>query len=152
MRNDFGNCQKCGIEITENNLGNEIGAEEVLICKTCEIKYNRDLIEKINQFRLSNEFENKLSLKRKILEISESLGHMFDNADKSVQESVSDYDNSNLFELQIIILDILQTLLENYICPDPLEEDIEKAIEKNSEMEKLRLEVRKQQGKIATYI
>ena len=77
------------------------------------------------------------------------MGNWYDAGDKSSMESVSDY---NLFELQLTLLDDLQTELENYIYPNGLEEDDDKAIKRNPDMEKLRLEIRKQQGKIASYI
>lgn len=78
---------------------------------------------------------------------------MFDNGDKSVQENVYDYDNYNVYELQVSLLDILQTEIESYIFPNGiLEMNYDKAIKRNPDMEKLRLEVRKQQGDISSHI
>ncbi len=84
---------------------------------------------------------------------SESLGNIFDNADKSVQESVSDYDKYDVFDLQITLLNILQSSLQDYVFPKGIiEEDYDKAIKRNPEMEKLRIKVRDQQSRIASYI
>lgn len=151
-KSEWGNCSRCGKEITDKNFGGEIEAEELLVCNDCERQHKKNIIVELNKFRQSKDFSDRLALKQKILWTSESLGNIFDNADKSIQESVADYDNYNVFELQVTLLDILQTELENYICPDILEEDIEEAIKRNPDMEKLRLEVREQQGRIASYI
>jgi len=151
-KTEWGNCSRCGKEITDNNFGDSIEAEEVLVCDSCAEKHRLHIITELNNFRQGKEFNDKLALRKKILWSSEQLGNWFDAGDKSYIESVSDYDNYNLFELQVTLLDTLQTLLENYIYPNGLEEDLDEAIKRNPEMEKLRLEVREQQGRIASYI
>lgn len=151
-KSEWGNCSRCGKEITDDNFGDEIEAEELLVCDSCAEKHNLFMITELNKFRQSKEFENKLALRKKILWANEEQGNQMDAGDKSYIESVYDYDKYNLFELQVYILDMLQTILENYISPEGLEEDIEEAIKRNPDMEKLRLEVREQQGRIASYI
>ena len=151
-KSEWGNCSRCGKEITDNNFGGCIEAEEIYVCDSCADKHRLHIIAELDKFRQSKGFSDRLALKQKILWTSESLGNIFDNGDGSCMESVSDYDNYNVFELQVTLLDILQTTLENYIFPDGLEEDYDKAIKRNPDMERLRLEVREQQGKIASYI
>lgn len=152
MITEWGNCSRCGKEINNNTIGDIIEAEEVLVCDSCAEKHRLYIITELNKFRQSKEFNDKLALRKKILWSSEQLRNWFDAGDKSYIESVSDYDNYNLFELQVTLLDTLQTLLENYIYPNGLEEDLDEAIKRNPDMEKLRLEVREQQGRIASYI
>jgi len=151
-KSEWGNCSRCGKEITDDTLGDMIEAEEILVCDSCAEKHRLSIIAELNKFRQSKDFSDRLALKQKILWASERLGDLFDNATGTIIESVSDYDNYNVFELQVTLLDILQTELENYIFPDILEEDYDKAIKRNPEIEKLRLEVREQQGRIASYI
>lgn len=147
-KSEWDKCSKCGKEITDNNFGDIIEVEKVLVCDSCSRKHRLYIITELNKFRQSKEFNDKLALRKKILWTSEQLGNWFDNATGTEQESVSDYNNFNLFELQVFLLDIFQTLLEKYIFPD-LEIDYSK---KYPELEKLRLEVREQQGRIASYI
>lgn len=152
MITELGNCSRCGKEITDNTIGDIIEAEEVLVCDSCAEKHRLFIITELKKFRQGKEFNDKLALRKKILWSSEQLGNWFDAGDKSYIESVSDYDNYNLFELQVTLLDTLQTLLENYIHPNGLKEDLDEAIKRNPDMEKLRLEVREQQGRVASYI
>jgi DNA-directed RNA polymerase subunit RPC12/RpoP len=152
MITEWGNCSRCGKEITDNIIGEIIEAEEVPVCDRCAEKHRLYIISELNKFRQGKEFNDKLPLRKKILWSSEQLGNWFDAGDKSYIERVFDYDNYNLFELQVTLLDTLQTLLENYIYPNGLEEDLDEAIIRNPDMEKLRLEVREQQGRIASYI
>ena len=146
-------CKRCNEELTDNNFGDCIEAEEIIVCDSCARKHKHYIIGELNKFRESKEFNELLALRRKILWASESLGNMFDAGDKSYIESVSDYNNYNVFDLQIDLLDILQSTLQDYIFPKGIiEEDYNKAIKRNLEMEKLRIEVRNQQSKIVSYI
>src|SRR4030042_5568310 len=99
-KSEWGNCSICGKEITDNNFGDCIEAEEVYVCDSCAEKHKLFIIIELNKFRQSKDFNEVFALKKKILWVSESLGNIFDNADKSIQESVPDYDNYNVFELQ----------------------------------------------------
>lgn len=154
MKNKTGQdrCARCGVILTYNNLGDCIEAEEIIVCESCAEKHRLFMIKELLKFRKSKDFNNVIKLRKKILWTSEKMGHWFDAGDKSYIENVSDYDYYNKFELQITLLDMLQSLLENYIFPNGLEEDYDEAIKKNPDMEKLRLEVRKQQGKLVSYI
>ena len=76
------------------------------------------------------------------------MGRWFDAGDKSYIESVSDYYDFNLFELQSDILESLVCILETFIYPD-LEEDYSN---KYPELERLRLEVREHQDKVLSYL
>jgi hypothetical protein len=142
---EWGNCPRCGNRI---NHGSTIESDEKLVCESCADKHELFIVGELNKFRLSKDFSNKISLRKKILWSSEQLGHWFDAGDKSYIENVSDYDDKNIFQLQIYILDAMQTLLENYIYPE-LEIDYSN---KYPELEKLRLEVREQQRRIASYL
>jgi protein-arginine kinase activator protein McsA len=155
MRNksEWGNCKRCGKKITDNNLGDVIEAEEIMVCDSCAEKHSLSIIAELDKFRHSKDFNNWIKTRNKLLWVSEQMGNWFDNADKSCMESVSDYDRDSLQTLQSILLDNLCTITENYIFPKGiLEEDYNKAIKRNPDMEKLRLEVREQQGRIASYI
>jgi len=150
-KSEWGNCSRCGKEITDKNFGDCIEAEEILVCDSCADKHRLSIIAELNKFRQSKGFSDRLALKQKILWASESMGNIFDNGDKSCMESVTDYDNYNVFELQVTLLDILQTELECFLMKEDLE-GLDKMIKNNPEIEKLRLEVREQQGRIASYI
>jgi len=142
-------CGKCGVEINGNNLGDIIEAEEVLVCDSCSKKHRLYMIAELNGFRLSKEFNNnRIALRKKILWTSDKMGRWFDAGDKSYIESVSDYYDFNLFELQSDILESLVCILETFIYPD-LEEDYSN---KYPELERLRLEVREHQDKVLSYL
>ncbi len=116
---DLGNCARCGIKITDNNLGGEIEGREVIVCSNCHKDHIIKVIQELEAFRKSDKFKDVLSLRKTILETSESLGNLFDNANRTSQESVSDYDKYNFFQLQLILVDIELTfvereLIENY--------------------------------------
>ncbi len=148
MIKGLGNCSRCGKKINNKTIGDIIGADEVIVCNSCADKHKMNIITNLNQFRLSKEFDSILSLRKKILWSNEELGNWYDSGDKSFMESISDYNNYNIFELKVTLLDTLQTLIENYIYPDL---DLDYSA-KYPELEKLRLEVRKQQDQIASYI
>lgn len=149
---DWGSCSRCKKEITEDNFGDCIEGEEVIICDSCARKHSLYIIKELEKFRQSKEFEDVIALRKKVLWASESLGNLFDNATGTIKESVSDYDNYNVFELQSFLLGILETEIENYILPNGLDDDIDECIKKNPGLNKLRLDIRKQQGKILSYV
>ena len=92
--------------MTEKNFGDSITAEEVYVCDDCARKHKHSIINELEKFRKSKEYNDRLELKKKILWASESLGNYFDNATGTIIESVSDYDNCNVFELQSDLLNI----------------------------------------------
>lgn len=114
-RIDWGRCAMCKARITDNNLGDCIEAEEVLVCSSCSIKHLNSIIAELEAFRKKKEFNQVFELRKKILWVSEKMGHWFDNGDKSIQESVSDYDNYNVFELQLWLIDNEITIVDNLI-------------------------------------
>jgi hypothetical protein len=89
-KSEWGNCSRCGKEITDKNFGGEIEAEELLVCNDCERQHKKNIIAELNKFRQSKDFSDRLALKQKILWTSESLGHYFDNATGTIRESVID--------------------------------------------------------------
>jgi DNA-directed RNA polymerase subunit RPC12/RpoP len=144
-------CFKCGKKITNKNLGGEIESEERLVCQKCYNKHIFNVITELNKFRINRDFDERGILIKKILWISEQMGNWHDAGDKSYIENVSDYTNSNLFELQCNLLDKLQVLIGDYIHPKGIGEDYEEEVLKNLTLETLRIEIRKQQEKISTY-
>lgn len=146
-KSEWGYCSKCGIEITNNNIGDMIEAEEKLVCVRCAEKHIRDIIRELELFRKSKEFKQELALRKKILWTSEQMGNWFDNADKSIQESVTDYDNLNLFELQFYIIESELRLVESFALDN---EDYEFRL--NPDMKVLREELLKEHKRILSYI
>lgn len=116
MTLEWGLCGKCNKPIKE--LGGEIEADEMLVCKECYKDHIIRVVNEVESFRKSSAFNDVLELKNKILWLSESMGHLFDNADKSSQESVSDYDGMNQFKLQLYIIDIELNLVERELMED----------------------------------
>jgi len=110
-------CAKCGKK-TEN-LGGTYEDKELIYCEECSKAKELEIIKDLDDFRKSKNFHDKLALKKKILMTSEELGHIFDNSDKSHQENVSDYDELDIYELQVCILDILFRIKIRIIFPNP---------------------------------
>lgn len=108
---NYGKCVNCNTKIAERNFGYQIDAG--LICSVCEQKHLLMLIDDLERFRKSKAFEDKQEVKKKILWLSEKMGYWFDNADGSIQESIGEYDQYNLFELQCQLLDQEITLIQN---------------------------------------
>jgi len=105
-KTEWGNCPRCWKEITENNFGDCIEAEETLVCDSCAEKHNLFIIGELNKFRQSKKFNDRLALINKILWASEEKGYWYDAGDKSYIENVSDYESKNVFELQLYIIEI----------------------------------------------
>ena len=114
-KSDGGNCSRCGKEITDNNFGDSITAEEVIVCDSCAEKHKLSIIAELNKFRQSKEYNDRLALKEKILWGSESLGHIYDNGTGTIRESISDYDNLNIFELQLYVIEIELLCVEDLL-------------------------------------
>lgn len=113
---DFGLCGKCNKHIIR--LGGSIEADEKLVCSECYKDHLVKVVAEVEAFRKSKCFDDVLELKNKILWLSETMGHLFDNADKSSQESVSDYDGMNQFKLQLYIIDIELNIVERELIED----------------------------------
>lgn len=138
---DWGNCERCGIKITDNNLGGEIESKEVIVCRACFKDHIIKVIQDIEAFRKTDDFNDIFLLRKKILQTSEAFGYLFENASKTSRERVSDYDKYNFFQLQLILVDIELTfvereLIENYNL---------------QEYEQLRLELKELHSKILAY-
>src|SRR3989344_2579607 len=134
---EWGNCSRCGKEITDNNFGDRITGEEVLVCDSCAEKHRIKVIKELERFRKSKDYNNILSLRKKMLWISEQMGNWGDNADKSCMESITDYDDWDIKELQTSILDNEITLVEE-LLPDILEEPDRKLSKKDMKTDKFR--------------
>lgn len=137
---DFGNCAKCGRKII--SLGGEITSEELLVCKECSDKHSIDLVNELEKFRRSEGFNSILSLRKKILWVSEQKANWNDNADKSFMESVTDYNDWNITELRSAIIECEITLLEEVIYEDLLEEKEKVFNSKDKERDNLRRELK----------
>jgi len=117
-KTEFSNCVKCDIEITDNNLGNLYEIEEKIYCDNCAKDYEIELIKELEKFRNSEKFKDILALRKMILRISENLGNIFDNATGTIQQSVSDYNNYTMFELQIFLIDIEFDIINSLLKDD----------------------------------
>ena len=144
-------CSRCKKGIKEDIFLENIEAEELIVCQECYNKHLFSVIKELEAFRNNNKFDKILDLKKKILWISEKMGNWFDNSDKSIQENVSDLDNLNLFELQCELISNLITIIENYIHPKGINNNYEEEIKNNLDLEKLRINLNKQQEKISSY-
>jgi DNA-directed RNA polymerase subunit RPC12/RpoP len=120
MITEWGNCSRCGKEITDNTIGDMIEAEEVLVCDSCADKHRLYLITELDKFRQSKEFNDILALRKKLLWASEKLGNCWDNATGTIIESVSDYNNLNVFELQSDLLNIELDCVNNNLAEGEL--------------------------------
>ncbi len=72
------------------------------------------IIKELEVFRKNKDFEDKTSLRKKILRLSEQMDYWLDSGNGLYIESVSDYDNYNIFELQALLLDRELTLIESF--------------------------------------
>jgi DNA-directed RNA polymerase subunit RPC12/RpoP len=145
---EWGNCSRCRKKITDNTIGDIIEAEEVIVCDSCAKKHRLYIIAEINKFRQSKEFNDRLALRNKILWASESLGNYFDNATGTIIESVSDYDNCNVFELQSDLLNIELDCVNNNLA----EGELGIPTKDNPELQALRKDLINQIKKLASYL
>lgn len=141
-------CSRCKKVITNNNFGDSIEAEEVLVCNGCADEHKQYIITELDKFRHSKEFDDKLALRNKILWASEQLGNCFDNADKSVQESVSDYMYKNVFDLQLYIIELELICVEGLLS----EGEFGLPIKDNPELQTLRKELLEENKRIVSYL
>jgi len=147
-KSEWGNCSRCGKEITDDTFGDCIEAEEVYVCDSCAEKHRLSIIAELNKFRQSKEFNDRLALRNKILWASESLGNIFDNATGTIIESVSDYDNCNVFELQSDLLNIELDCVNNNLA----EGELGIPTKDNPELQALRKNLINQIKKLASYL
>ena len=147
-KTECGNCSRCGKEITDNNFGGCIEAEEVYVCDSCAEKHRLSIIAELNKFRQSKEFNDRLALKKKILWASESLGNIFDNATGTIIENVFDYDNCNVFELQSDLLNIELDCVNNNLA----EGELGIPTKNNPKLQALRKDLINQIKKLASYL
>ena len=137
-KSEWGNCSRCGKEITDDNFGDCIEAEEVYVCDSCAEKHIASVINKLEAFRKSKEYNSVLELRKKMLWISEKMGNWEDNGDKTSMESVTDYDDWEIKELQTSIIEIEINLLQNLLYGDILEGNEKEFSETDKQRERLR--------------
>jgi ribosome-binding protein aMBF1 (putative translation factor) len=64
-KSEWGNCSRCGKEITDKNFGDCIEAEEVYVCDSCAEKHISAIINNLEAFRKSKEYNSVLELRKK---------------------------------------------------------------------------------------
>lgn len=111
-KNFWGDCGNCGTKINDNNFGYDLEEDRGYICDDCFKKHLRVLIKDLKKFIGSKDFNDKLKLKKKILWVSDQMGHWHDNADKSSMESVTDYDSWSVRKLKLEIVCELKSLIQ----------------------------------------
>jgi hypothetical protein len=111
MNNSLGECKKCGVIIGDNNLGGEFDIG--LLCKGCADIEVTEIITNLKDFVKSEKMNNWIDVRNKILWLSERMGYWYDSGTGIYIESVGDYDDWSLIELQDGIKDNLITLEEN---------------------------------------
>jgi len=144
---DWGNCVKCGIKITDKNFGDCIGIEENIVCADCSEKHLNYMIEELETFRKGKGFNGILDLRKKILWVSEQMGNWMNNATGTIVEGVTDYNEYNIFELQLWLLDNEITIVENL-----LKDDDGFLTRHNPKMEALRKELLEHHSRVLSYI
>lgn len=144
MPKEFEKCSKCGCEITENNFGNEIEAEEIFVCSKCEEKHCREVIATLESFRKSNDFKSILALRNQIQWLREKMGNWHDNADKSSMGSVTDFEDKDLIQLQNWLIADEITIIEGILLRTSRKSD--------RYIEALDKELRKEQKRLCSII
>jgi hypothetical protein len=110
MKNSLGDCKKCGVSL-DDNLGDEFDIG--LLCEKCADIELKKIIAELKIFIRSKHMNSRIAIRNKILWLSERMGFWFDSGTGLYIESVRDYDDWTLKELQNGIKDHLITLEQN---------------------------------------